>query len=52
MSRPPFVLVAGPNGAGKSTLTLSIKHRFPNIEVIDPDVIAKDILDWLEPFIT
>jgi len=43
MSRPQFVLVAGPNGAGKSTLTLSIKHRFPNIEVIDPDAIAKGI---------
>ncbi|MGM8228953.1 AAA family ATPase [Cellvibrio sp. ARAG 10.3] len=41
MSRPQFVLVAGPNGAGKSTLTLSIKHRFPNIEVVDPDAIAK-----------
>lgn len=43
MSRPQFVLVAGPNGGGKSTLTQSIKHRFPNIEVIDPDAIAKNI---------
>lgn len=43
MSRPQFVLVAGPNGAGKSTLTQSVKHRFPNIEVIDPDAIAKSM---------
>ncbi len=43
MSRPQFFLVAGPNGAGKSTLTLSIKHRFPNVEVVDPDAIAKGI---------
>lgn len=43
MSRPQFVLVAGPNGAGKTTLTLSIKHRYSHIEVIDPDIIAKDI---------
>lgn len=43
MSRPQFVLVAGPNGGGKSTLSQSIKHRFPNVEVIDPDAIAKSL---------
>jgi len=43
LPRPVFVLVAGVNGAGKSTLTRSIKHRFFNIEVIDPDAIAKNM---------
>lgn len=43
MSRPQFVLVAGPNGAGKSTLTRSIRRRFPNLEVIDPDAIARGL---------
>lgn len=43
MPRPQFVLVAGPNGAGKSTFTQSIRQRFPNIEVIDPDAIARGI---------
>jgi predicted ABC-type ATPase len=43
VSRPQFFLVAGPNGAGKSTLTLSIKSRFPSVEVVDPDAIAKRI---------
>ena len=41
MSRPQFVLVAGPNGAGKSTLTQSFRSRFPNLEIIDPDAIAR-----------
>lgn len=43
MSRPQFFLVAGPNGGGKSTLTQSLKNRFPDIEVIDPDVISKNM---------
>lgn len=43
MSRPQFVLVAGPNGAGKSTLTRSFRRRFPNLEIIDPDAIAKGL---------
>lgn len=43
MSRPQFILVGGPNGAGKSTLSNSIRKRVPNVQVIDPDVIAKDL---------
>lgn len=43
MARPQFFLVAGPNGGGKSTLTFSIRKRFPEVEVIDPDEIAKGI---------
>ena len=43
MSRPQFVLVAGPNGANKSTLSQSILGRFPQVQVIDPDAIAKGI---------
>lgn len=43
MARPQFFLVSGPNGAGKSTLTLSIRNRYPNVIVIDPDAIAKEI---------
>lgn len=43
MSRPQFFLVAGPNGAGKSTLTLTIRKRYPNVQVIDPDAIAKEL---------
>ncbi|PCI47122.1 MAG: Zeta toxin family protein [Oceanobacter sp.] len=43
MSRPQFWLVAGPNGAGKSTMSMTIKERFPSVQVIDPDYIAKDM---------
>lgn len=41
MSRPQFVLLAGPNGAGKTTFTKTVKRKFPNIRIIDPDAIAK-----------
>ena len=43
MSRPQFWLVAGPNGAGKSTMSATIKKRFPSVQIIDPDYIAKDM---------
>ncbi|WP_444944309.1 zeta toxin family protein [Microbulbifer sp. ZKSA006] len=43
MSRPQFFLIAGPNGAGKSTMSAAIKRRFPSVQVIDPDAIAKDM---------
>ena len=43
MSRPQFFLVAGPNGAGKSTMSATIKRRFPSVQVIDPDTIAKEM---------
>lgn len=43
MSRPQFWLVAGPNGAGKSTMSATIKRRFPSVQVVDPDYIAKDM---------
>lgn len=43
MSRPQFFLVAGPNGAGKSTLTLTIRKRYPSVQVIDPDANARDL---------
>ena len=43
MSRPQFILIAGPNGAGKSTLTRSFRRRFGNLEIIDPDAIARGL---------
>ena len=36
---PTLVVIAGPNGCGKSTLTRT--RRFRDIEVIDPDAIAR-----------
>lgn len=43
MSRPQFFLIAGPNGAGKSTFTATVRRRFPQTIVIDPDAIAKEV---------
>ena len=40
---PSLVVVAGPNGCGKSTLTQIGKIR--DIEIIDPDAIARDMRD-------
>ena len=49
--RPWFVLVAGINGAGKSTfaqdhatLRVLLEARGPEIEVINPDLITREIL--------
>lgn len=43
MSRRPVLhLIAGPNGAGKTTLyETTIKPRFPTIEFVNADVMAK-----------
>ena len=39
---PTLHVVAGPNGGGKSTLTRS--NWFRGIEVIDPDMIRRDVM--------
>ncbi|PAD72842.1 zeta toxin family protein [Paenibacillus campinasensis] len=39
--RPSMTVYAGTNGAGKSELTKILKHRNPDIVVIDADEIAK-----------
>ena len=38
---PSLVVIAGPNGSGKSMLTRIV--RFGEVEVIDPDAIARDL---------
>ncbi len=38
-----FIVGGGVNGSGKSTFTKSIRQRFPDLVVIDPDAIAKTL---------
>jgi predicted ABC-type ATPase len=40
---PELTVVAGANGAGKSTLTKNLKSQDPNLLLIDPDAIAREI---------
>ncbi len=43
MTQPQMFLVAGVNGSGKSTFTKSIRKRYPDLTVIDPDAIARTL---------
>ena len=39
--KPLFVLLAGPNGSGKSTLAATPEFQALNVEMLNPDEIAK-----------
>ncbi len=45
MSHPRFTIIAGANGAGKSTLTRNSREAFLGIDFLDPDTVARELLD-------